>query len=146
MSSQDTQWYKLQYPECFVNEEQRMIQQSVADFVDKEIMPVRELIDDDVTHENGPLKVIPGSHVSSTSEGLGVDRAVTIHATAGDVLAMRPLITHASGASETGTKRHRRILHLEFAPDPVLPDGFQWHDYVSINSQGIAVGESLRDS
>ncbi len=52
MSSQTTQWYKLQYPECFVNEEQRMIQQSVADFVDKEIMPVRHLIDDDVTHEN----------------------------------------------------------------------------------------------
>jgi butyryl-CoA dehydrogenase len=41
----------LQYPECFVNDEYRMIQQSIADFVDKEIMPVRHLIDDDVTHE-----------------------------------------------------------------------------------------------
>jgi alkylation response protein AidB-like acyl-CoA dehydrogenase len=51
MLNQDTQWYKLQYPDCFVNEEQRMIQKSIADFVDREIMPVRHKIDDDVTHE-----------------------------------------------------------------------------------------------
>ena len=51
MSTENTQWYKLQYPECFVNDEQRMIQQTISDFVDKEIMPVRHLIDDDHTHE-----------------------------------------------------------------------------------------------
>jgi alkylation response protein AidB-like acyl-CoA dehydrogenase len=50
MLSQDSQWHKLQYPECFVSEEQRMIQRTIADFVDKEIMPVRHRIDDDVTH------------------------------------------------------------------------------------------------
>ncbi len=33
---------------------------------------------DEVTDENGPLRVIPGSHVSSVSDGLGVDAAVTI--------------------------------------------------------------------
>ena len=51
MFDQSSQWYKLQYPECFVNEEQRMMQKMFADFVDKEIMPVRDKIDDDVTHE-----------------------------------------------------------------------------------------------
>jgi alkylation response protein AidB-like acyl-CoA dehydrogenase len=51
MLDQTSQWYKLQYPDCFVNEEQRMIQKLIADFVDKEIMPVRDKIDDDVTHE-----------------------------------------------------------------------------------------------
>ncbi len=51
MLDQTSQWYKLQYPECFVNEEQRMIQKMFADFVDKEIVPVRDKIDDDVTHE-----------------------------------------------------------------------------------------------
>jgi len=51
MLDQTSQWYKLQYPECFVNEEQRMMQKMFADFVDKEIMPVRDKIDDDVTHE-----------------------------------------------------------------------------------------------
>ncbi len=51
MLSQDTQWYKLQYPDCFVTQEQRMIQKVVADFVDTEMMPVRHKIDDDLTHE-----------------------------------------------------------------------------------------------
>ncbi len=51
MLNQDTQWYKLQYPECFVSDEQKMIQKVIADFVDKEIMPVRHKIDDDLTHE-----------------------------------------------------------------------------------------------
>jgi alkylation response protein AidB-like acyl-CoA dehydrogenase len=51
MLNQNTQWYRLQYPECFVGEEQRMIQKTVADFVDREIMPVRHKIDDDVSHE-----------------------------------------------------------------------------------------------
>ncbi|WP_442510144.1 phytanoyl-CoA dioxygenase family protein [Novipirellula sp. SH528] len=85
---------------------------------------------DDVTDENGPLRVIPGSHVSSSSEGLGGDAAVTVHATAGDVLAMRPLISHASGSSQAGTTRHRRILHLEFAATRELADGYEWHDFV----------------
>ena len=51
MLDQTSQWYKLQYPECFVNEEQRMIQKLFADFVDNEIMPVRDKIDDDLTHD-----------------------------------------------------------------------------------------------
>ncbi len=52
MLNQNTQWYRLQYPDCFISEEQRMIQKTIADFVDKEIMPVRHMIDDDVSHEN----------------------------------------------------------------------------------------------
>jgi len=51
MLDQSSQWYKLQYPECFVDEEQRMLQKMWADFCDKEIMPVRDKIDDDITHE-----------------------------------------------------------------------------------------------
>ena len=85
---------------------------------------------DEVTKENGPLRVIPSSHVSSDSEGVGIDLAIDVHAAAGDVLAMRPLISHSSGSSTPGTKRHRRILHLEFAASPSLPDGMQWHDFV----------------
>ena len=51
MFEQRSQWYKLQYPECFVPEELQMMQKTLADFVDKEIMPVRDKIDDDPTHE-----------------------------------------------------------------------------------------------
>lgn len=85
---------------------------------------------DDVTDENGPLRVIPGSHRSSSNREEDVATAVDIHAKAGDALAMRPLISHSSGASKPGTRRHRRILHLEFASNSTLPDGFQWHDFV----------------
>lgn len=85
---------------------------------------------DEVTDENGPLRVVPGSHVASDSVGVGVDHAVTIHANAGDVLAMRPLISHSSGSSQEGTRMHRRILHLEFSSSDTLPDGYQWHDFV----------------
>ena len=51
MLDQTSQWYRLQYPEFFINEEERMLQKVFADFTDKEIMPVRDKIDDDVTHE-----------------------------------------------------------------------------------------------
>jgi acyl-CoA dehydrogenase len=51
MLNQESQWYKLQYPACFVDDEQKTIQKVVADFVDKEIMPVKHQLDDDVTHE-----------------------------------------------------------------------------------------------
>ncbi|MFY7874614.1 MAG: phytanoyl-CoA dioxygenase family protein [Pirellula sp.] len=90
---------------------------------------------DEVTDENGPLRVIPGSHVSSDSNGVGLDHASTIYAAVGDVLAMRPLISHASSASLEGTFRHRRILHLEFAAMESLPEGFQWHDFVRSDRQ-----------
>lgn len=85
---------------------------------------------DEVTDENGPLRVIPGSHTGNDSDGEGVDKAVTIHASAGDILVMRPLLSHASGNSVEGTTRHRRILHLEFAATERLPDGYEWHDFV----------------
>jgi ectoine hydroxylase-related dioxygenase (phytanoyl-CoA dioxygenase family) len=91
---------------------------------------------DEVTDENGPLRVVPGSHFASDCVGVGMDCAVTIHAEAGDVLAMRPLISHASGASFEGTVRHRRIVHLEFASCDVLPDGYQWHDFVRPSANG----------
>ena len=93
---------------------------------------------DDVTDENGPLRVIPGSHVSSLSEGPGIEHAVTIYAKAGDVLAMRPLISHSSGASAEGTSRHRRILHLEFAASDILPDGYQWYSFIRPNGGDVA--------
>jgi acyl-CoA dehydrogenase len=75
--NQTSQWYKLQYPECFVNEEQRMLQQVFADFADKEIMPVRDKIDDDVTHEKiitpilKKLQVGLGCQKSMIPEGYG---------------------------------------------------------------------------
>jgi hypothetical protein len=85
---------------------------------------------DDMTEENGPLRVIPGSHRCSGEEG----EPVTVRCRAGDVLLMRPLLTHASGHCRPDTARHRRIVHLECAPSAEMPDGFRWHDFVPLAS------------
>jgi hypothetical protein len=84
---------------------------------------------DDVTEENGPLKVIPGSHREgkATADGTALPR--TVLARRGDVLLIRPLVEHCSGRSHPETARHRRILHLEFAGSPDLPDGYAWHQF-----------------
>jgi hypothetical protein len=84
---------------------------------------------DEITDENGPLKVIPGSH--RTGKDLALDAPPhVILSRAGDVLLMRPLLAHCSGRSVPTTARHRRILHLELASSPSLPDGYAWHDFV----------------
>lgn len=57
MLDQGSQWYRLQYPECFVNEEASMIQRTVANFVDKEMMPVRDRIDDS-THDEIVMPIL----------------------------------------------------------------------------------------
>ncbi len=81
---------------------------------------------DDMTAENGPLQVLPGSH-----RGDSVTKpAVTILGRRGDVLIMRPLLSHCSNGSLPETTQHRRILHYEFSGIEELPDGFAWHDFV----------------
>jgi hypothetical protein len=85
---------------------------------------------DDVTEENGPLKVIPGSHRSGKRLLLGDVAPEPILVRRGDVLLMRPLLAHSSGRSHPETTRHRRILHLEFAGSPHLPDGYAWHTFL----------------
>lgn len=86
---------------------------------------------DPATNENGPLQVIPGSHRNGKAID-GDETAETILSGRGDVLAMRPLLTHSSSNAQVGAAQHRHTMHLEFAATPQLPDGFQWHDYVSL--------------
>ena len=85
---------------------------------------------DEVTDENGPLKVVPGSHLTGKVMSLADAPIRTLYAEAGDVLLMRPLVAHCSNRSRPETRRHRRILHLEFAASAELPDGYAWHDFV----------------
>lgn len=84
---------------------------------------------DPVTDENGPLEVAVGSHANGKQPDATHD-VRQILAQAGDVLAMRPMISHASGSSAPGTKMHRRILHLEFAGSETLADGYQWYQFI----------------
>jgi Phytanoyl-CoA dioxygenase (PhyH) len=85
---------------------------------------------DEVTEENGPLQVLPGTHACGATSSAGPP--VAVFAKAGDVLAMRPLLSHCSGASHSETGRHRRVIHLEFAGLRELPDGYQWNEFVHL--------------
>ena len=81
----------------------------------------------------GALQVLPGSHRLGLLDraalaGLVAEEApVVCVAKPGDVLLMRPLIAHASGKREK--PGHRRIVHLEFASEP-LPEPLEWHESV----------------
>ncbi len=84
---------------------------------------------DDAAEENGALKVIPGSHRAGKALALDAAPPCLVPARRGDVLLIRPLVAHCSGKSHPDTRRHRRVLHLEFAVSPDLPDGYAWHDF-----------------
>ena len=85
---------------------------------------------DDVTEENGPLKVIPGSHRTGKVLELGQTPPCSVLVARGDVLLMRPLLAHCSNRSHPDTGRHRRVLHLEFAAAADLPAGYVWHTFL----------------
>jgi ectoine hydroxylase-related dioxygenase (phytanoyl-CoA dioxygenase family) len=84
---------------------------------------------DDCGPVNGPLQVIPGSHKSGRlnarqiSEWRDRQPAKICSVSRGGALLMRPLLLHAS--SPATEPKHRRVLHLEFAAEP-LPCGLQW--------------------
>jgi ectoine hydroxylase-related dioxygenase (phytanoyl-CoA dioxygenase family) len=74
---------------------------------------------DDSTAENGPLRVIPDSHLAgvlSDEEILELARKKEKEECVvprGGVLAMRPLLIHSSSKTRSGGPR--RVLHLEYA-------------------------------
>ena len=93
----------------------------------RQIVAIRVHIDDSVA-DNGPLRVIPGSHIERLSDK-EIDRAVTkgpqvtCTVAKGGVIAMSPLIVHAS--SKCISDRPRRVLHIEYAPALELSDGVE---------------------
>lgn len=84
---------------------------------------------DAADEDNGALKVIPGSHHAGKALALDVAPPRPVPAGPGDVLLIRPLVAHCSGRSRPQVRRHRRVLHLEFAASPQLPGGYAWHDF-----------------
>jgi ectoine hydroxylase-related dioxygenase (phytanoyl-CoA dioxygenase family) len=84
---------------------------------------------DDSRPDNGPLRVLPGTHqrgVLSDIELAQLARdvqAVDCVAPAGGVVAMRPLLVHASSKGEADHRR--RVLHIEYADSVHLDDGLE---------------------
>lgn len=79
----------------------------------------------------GPLRVVPGSHVEgrldaeATRRWLGRAAPRACLVPRGGVLAMRPLLLHASSPADAPGRR--RVVHLEYAADP-LPGGVEWFE------------------
>jgi len=82
---------------------------------------------DNSTSENGPLKVIPQSHklgVLSEDEILKhAKRSSPTECLApkGSVMAMRPLLIHAS--SKASSNAPRRVLHIEYTSSLDIEEG-----------------------
>ena len=87
---------------------------------------------DDCGPENGPLRVIPGSHRfgwldEQIDEWKQRVPEVICTVRCGGVVTMCPLLLHASAKSaEVG---HRRVVHIEYACDS-LPEGLEWNNRV----------------
>lgn len=87
---------------------------------------------DESGSDNGPLRVIAGSHKEgrlSAEQIADWQKAniVTCMVPSGGALLMRPLLLHASSAC--AVPKLRRVIHLEFAAEE-LPQGLEWHDRV----------------
>lgn len=84
---------------------------------------------DDSNLDNGPLRVLPGTHtngvlndaeiLSFAAERSSVDCPMP----KGGVIAMRPLVIHASSKSQTDNPR--RVLHIEFAESAEIDANLQ---------------------
>jgi len=104
---------------------------------------------DDCGPENGPLRVLPGSHAAGRLDAGAVAAwraragvlAVDCLVPAGGVVVMRPLLLHASAS---GTKPgHRRVIHLEYAAI-ALPGGLEWYQHRTVaESVGTSTGPAI---
>jgi ectoine hydroxylase-related dioxygenase (phytanoyl-CoA dioxygenase family) len=84
---------------------------------------------DDSTLENGPLRVLPGTH----TQGVLTDDEIHVIAgrmtsidclmALGGVMAMRPLVIH--GSSKSRTEKPRRVLHIEYAESAEMANGLE---------------------
>ena len=87
---------------------------------------------DDSGPDDGPMRVLPRSHLEGKLSGPALAAwlsragavAVDCNVKAGGAVIMRPLLVHAS-ASRT-SPGHRRVIHLEYAAEN-LPGGLEWY-------------------
>src|SRR5271165_5857188 len=92
----------------------------------EQVLALRLHLDDSVA-ENGPLRVLPGTHTLGVLSDNALHElstriaAIDCIVPRGGVLAMRPLVVHASSKSQS--PRSRRVLHLEYAASVEIADG-----------------------
>jgi len=84
---------------------------------------------DDCNERNGALRVVPGSHLKGRLPAIAVLRErertdeLSVPVRRGGIMAMRPLLLHAS--SKASIDAPRRVLHFVYGPAD-LPEGLRW--------------------
>ena len=93
------------------------------------MLAVRLHIDESDTN-NGPLRVLPGTHRlgrlrrERIADLRNEVQEVACTAPIGAALLMRPLLLHASSPAQTPS--HRRVVQIEYAPADALPEPLEW--------------------
>ncbi|HEX8252909.1 MAG TPA: phytanoyl-CoA dioxygenase family protein [Thermoanaerobaculia bacterium] len=86
--------------------------------------------------DNGPLRVIAGSHLRGKLSDDDLQQFVSdaetqeLQVPRGGLLLMRPLLVHASSAARA--PEHRRVLHIEFAPVEAISP-LKWQESVVLH-------------
>lgn len=94
----------------------------------EQVLAVRVHLDES-SAENGPLRVLPGTHKSGVvSDDAIHDLSLKISEVvcpvpAGGVLLMRPLLIHAS--SKAQQNKRRRVLHIEYCSRATFDGGLE---------------------
>jgi hypothetical protein len=101
---------------------------------------------DDCGPENGPLRVLPGSHRHGWLDEQLDDwkkRVPEVICTVrrGGVVTMCPLLLHASAKSDAVA--HRRVIHIEYACDD-LPGGLEWNNRVGASGYPSRLRSTVR--
>ena len=91
----------------------------------RQVLALRVSLDDS-TSNNGPLRVLPGTHTlgvlsdDSMHDLASRTSAVDCITPKGGVVAMRPLLVHSS--SKSRVEMPRRVLHIEYSASHAIAD------------------------
>ncbi|MGB2669187.1 MAG: phytanoyl-CoA dioxygenase family protein [Candidatus Acidiferrum sp.] len=94
----------------------------------EQVLALRLHLDDSVA-ENGPLRVLPETHTLGVLSDDALHElsiqiaAIDCTVLRGGILAMRPLVVHASSKSQSDAPR--RVLHIEYARALTVTDGIE---------------------
>lgn len=119
VDSTDLRGWSMKQGKVFVQPPASVIEQMTA---------VRVHLDDSA-EDNGPLRVVPGSHRSGRLRAEELREFRKLHGEVvcttprGGVVAMKPLLLHASGRATS--PRPRRVLHFLYGPRE-LPYELSW--------------------